>query len=111
MKLQHLCVLFLGTAFAVQKKFIINHWENCPDKTRLCDIHLDINQSDNIPNKILFSGYVNVSEKIPGPLELSYETNRCDLDMKKCEPYGGMKVNNFFNCSEKLLNSVSFIVF
>lgn len=38
-------------------------------------------------NKVTLLGYVTVSQEVPGGIELIMETNKCTLDMKRCEKY------------------------
>ena len=45
--------------------------------------------------KLGFSGYLEITKDLPGPMELVMDINRCDLLMKGCEKYekfsiGGM---------------------
>lgn len=53
-----------------------------------------VNSSAGIANKIFYSGHLEVTEKVPGPLELSIEVNRCDTEMKKCEKHPTQKFSN-----------------
>ena len=79
---------------AAKKNFHIEHAVDCPESVNLA-IHsfVEVNNTANVANKIFFSGYLEVREKVVGPLEFNYEVNRCDLKAEKCEKYTGIKVN------------------
>ncbi len=47
----------------------------------------------NKPNKVYATGYVTVSEKINGPIDILYDINRCDLSNENCEKYSSMKAS------------------
>lgn len=38
-------------------------------------------------NKLSLHGYITVHQEISGEVDLIMETNKCSLDMKKCEKY------------------------
>lgn len=78
---------------AAQKNFQVEHAEDCPGMEHL-PIHsvISVNNSANLPNKIFYSGFIEVKEKIPGPLEFTFEVNRCNPKAENCEKYTGMKV-------------------
>lgn len=84
----------LSLVLAAKKIFQIDHAVDCPESEHLA-IHtfVEVNNTANVPNKIFFSGYLEVKEKVVGPLEFNYEVNRCDLKAEKCEKFTGIKVN------------------
>lgn len=45
-------------------------------------------------DKISYSGYLDISKDVYGPLEISIDLNRCDLEMKKCEKLPTQKHKN-----------------
>lgn len=94
MKISIIIVLIIfHRIYAVQKYFLVNRVENCP-VNRLVDVFVEINKTANIPNTIVFSGYMKVLEKVSGPIEMSLDTNRCDVSMNKCEKYAFIKVSS-----------------
>lgn len=118
----HLLIIFLPIVFAAKKIFSINHIENCANEKGKLPILINFKANNtNIPNTIFFSGNLEVVEKVPGPLEVSFEVNRCDLKAEKCERYNGMKVSKiklvkcefwdiflFFNEFKSLQRSANF---
>lgn len=49
------------------------------------------NSSDGLPNRIRYSGFLDVTRDIFGPLELWVEINRCDIAMRNCEKFPTQK--------------------
>lgn len=89
-------LIFPSVILCAKKHFLIEHAVDCPGTENL-PIHsfIEVNNSANVPNKIYFSGYIEVKEKITGPLDFVYEVNRCDLKAENCEKFTGMKVIKF----------------
>jgi hypothetical protein len=52
-----------GGGGGVQKLFEMTKWENCPVK-KMIEIFVTVNQTVIVPNKIYYSGHLNVSEKV-----------------------------------------------
>jgi hypothetical protein len=66
-----------------QSEFSVSSWRNCPGNQPV-QVSDDLAIS-SASNKVLFSGSLNISKTINGPLELTIDVNKCDPDMKKCE--------------------------
>lgn len=97
MKIQ-LFIAFLPTVFAASKVFTLDYAVDCPNENNLpISTHFAIDNSSTVPNKIFYSGYLEVNEKVSAPFEFAYEINRCDLKAEKCERYSSMKVRFKFN--------------
>lgn len=80
--------------FAATKNFAIEYVVDCPGEKNLSiSANFNVNNTLNIPNKIFFSAQLDVTEKVPAPIEFAYEINRCDLKGEKCEKYSNMKVS------------------
>lgn len=92
MKFLALLPFLVTTAFAAQKIYEITQCDNCQGNQPIMTV-LEITNGTLVPNKAQFSGYLEVKEKISGPLEFSFDANRCDFAMKKCEKYNTMKVS------------------
>lgn len=90
-----LLFVLLPLVLGAKKNFVVEHAVDCPGTENL-PIHtfVNVNKTANVPNKIYFSGYIEVKEKISGPLDFNYEINRCNLNAENCERYTGMKVRN-----------------
>lgn len=87
-------LIFLPLILAVKKIFLIEHIVNCSGGEDLpLDFHLEVNNSAKIPNRLFLSGYLEAKQKVTGPLELSSEDNRCDLNSENCEKHSGFKVD------------------
>lgn len=69
-------------------------WKNCPGNQSI-KFYVDVNNSAGVANKIFYSGYLDVSKKVPGPMEFVIDVNRCDIEMKKCEQYPGLQFTGF----------------
>lgn len=50
-----------------------------------------LNRTTGVPNHLQYSGYLETSREINGPLELLMEASRCDINMKKCEKFSVQK--------------------
>jgi hypothetical protein len=73
----------LDESFDLQSEFSVSSWRNCPgDQPIQISNDLEISASSN---KIFFSGSLNISKVVNGPIELTIDVNKCDSDMKKCE--------------------------
>lgn len=60
-------------------------------------------------NHIQYSGYLDSSREVNGPLELIIETSRCDINMKKCEKFSIQKftkVCHMFEGKNNIFSSV-----
>lgn len=86
-------LIYLPYIFAAKKNYEVQHVISCPgeDNTPL-EIHVEVNNTTMIPNRVFISGYVEAKEKVSGPLDLSFEANRCNLKSENCEKYTGLKV-------------------
>lgn len=83
--------LLINIIFAAQKIYEVSKVTNCPgDQPILASIVAE--NISTTPNKIEFSAQLDVSEKVPGPLEFIFDSNKCDLSMKKCEKFTSLKV-------------------
>ena len=86
-----LTVLLVNQAFAASRLYDLQKFDNCKEDQQIT-LHMTVNNSTAIPDKISFKGYLEVTEKIPGPLEITIDSNRCDHSMKKCERFSSIKV-------------------
>lgn len=68
-------------------------------------MYVNINNTVASTDKILYSGYLEASREVRGPLELAIETNRCDIDMRKCEKNPTLK---FTGLCEKFKDTNAF---
>ena len=59
----------------------------------------------NTNNSLPISGNIEVKENIPGDFEFVIESNRCSLDLKKCEKYGNI---NFRQICKLFMDENSF---
>lgn len=75
-----------------QNEFVIKSFESCPGNFSGV-YQMTSNSSDGLPNRIRYSGILNVVNDIFGPLELWVEINRCDIAMKNCEKFPTQKFN------------------
>lgn len=91
MKVLLIILVITSQAFAALKLFEMQKWDNCPGKRQI-DIFVEVNNTVPVPNKMFFSGHLDVLEKVTGPLEISFETNRCEHNMEKCEKFSAFKV-------------------
>lgn len=66
---------------------------------------ISLNNTLGVANKLIFSGAINISREVHGPLELLIEINRCDLDMKNCEK---MTTQRFSGMCQKLRDKRAF---
>ncbi|CRK89259.1 CLUMA_CG003018, isoform A [Clunio marinus] len=64
--------------------FSITSWENCPGN-QTAKFYIDIKEAFGAPNRVTFSGYIDVEREITSISEVLVETNRCDIEMKTCE--------------------------
>lgn len=86
-------LISLPFVLAAFRNLEIQHIINCPGKNDLpLNFHVKVNNTVLVPNRIIFSGYLESMEKINGPLDLSFEINRCDLKSENCERFTGIKV-------------------
>ena len=76
MKPSILTLLLVNQAFGALKIYEIQKFENCQGDQPVIS-HFELNNETLIPNKIAFGGYLEVTEIIPGPLEMSIDANRC----------------------------------
>lgn len=53
---------------------------------------LHLNFPEKNINKIMYSGYIEITEEITGEIELVLEVNKCDLEIKACEKYNSLKI-------------------
>lgn len=66
---------------------------------RPCEIEAPVilkfhfNNTSNVPDVLLISGYVIVKEQIDGPLDLFIDSRKCDLSMQTCEKYRETKMD------------------
>lgn len=98
-------VFFPSFILAAKKHFHIEHAVDCPESENLpIHTYVEVNNTANVPNKIFFSGYLEIKEKVLGPLEFNYEVNRCDLKAEKCEKFTAMKVKSFHLQNFKLIS-------
>jgi hypothetical protein len=63
----------------------------------------------NLNNIFNAAGTAIVSEKLYGPMDLSYEINRCTSDMKSCEKFLTFNVRQICQKLQNVQNSLSFI--
>ena len=54
-----------------------------------------MSNNTGIGSKILFSGHFNVPHDIPGPMELTLDTNQCDTSFKQCDKYPSFRIPAF----------------
>lgn len=71
---------------------MIKTFENCPGNFSAIN-QMTSNSSDGLPNRIRYSGFLDVVREIFGPLELWVDINRCDIAMKNCEKLPTQKFN------------------
>lgn len=83
---------------------MLTKWENC-DKNLPIQLNVDVKQVSGNANKIVYSGAIEISREIRGPLEVWLEINRCDLEMKKCEK---AQTQKFAGICQKLRDKRSF---
>lgn len=63
----------------------MDSWENCPGNQSI-KFYVNVKtDSVGVATKLVYSGYLDVTQTVPGPLDLSLDINRCDISMKKCE--------------------------
>lgn len=67
----------------LQNVFSIKSWQNCPGNQSM-NFFTNISSHGNAKN-VFFSGRLELTEDVRGPLELVVLINRCDVAMKKCE--------------------------
>ena len=72
----------------------MTEYVNCPDKKNLLvKSNIGSNATLNKANQVFITGgYMDVSEKIDGPIEILVELIRCDLDNKNCEKFLNLRV-------------------
>lgn len=87
-----LTLLLVNQALGASKLYEIQKFENCQGDQPVIS-HFELKNGTTVPNKIALGGYLEVTEKIPGPLEMSIDANRCDHSMKKCEKFSSTKVS------------------
>lgn len=56
------------------------------------------------PNHVEYSGYLEASKEINGPLDMTIETSRCDANMKKCEKFSVQKFSKLCHMFESKNN-------
>lgn len=66
-------------------------FDNCQPNLAIL-MRLFVNNGSAVPDSIHFGGYLEVTEKILGPFDITVDSNRCDFSMKKCEKFSSMKV-------------------
>ena len=91
MKFYLLIPLFVSETFAASRLYEMQKFDNCQPNHAI-QMRLFVNNGSAVPDKIAFGGYLEVTEKISGPIELTLDSNRCDFAMKKCEKFSIMKV-------------------
>lgn len=87
--------LLITIASAAQKIYEVLHFDNCKGDQPMI-VTFTIKNGSLTPNKSQMSGYFETREKVPGPIEFSFESNRCDFSMNKCEKFSTMKVFEIF---------------
>ena len=92
MRLFLLLTLIVSQTFAASKLYEITRNANCQGDQIIVS-HIETNNTIAVPNQVNFGGYLEVTEKVLGPLEISIDANRCDHSLKKCEKYSAIKVN------------------
>ena len=92
MRLILLLTSFVSQVFAASKLYEITKSANCEENLPIIS-HFVVSNGTAVPNQVDFGGYLEVTEKVLGPFELSIDANRCDHSLKKCEKYVAGKVN------------------
>jgi hypothetical protein len=92
-----------------QQKLVRNYslkkFEHCSNDDDLMFIQPDVPEQ-NLNDIFNAAGSAIVSEKLYGPMDLSYQINRCTSDMKNCEKFLTFNVRNV---CQKFQDSLSFI--
>lgn len=73
--------------------FSFTSFENCPGNQPI-QVSINLGTVSGFSNKLFYSGSVDVSEVVTGPLELTAFVNRCDFSMKNCEKYPSVKMSS-----------------
>lgn len=93
MKFWLLVPLLISETFAASRLYEMQKFDNCQPSFPIL-MHFFVNNGSAVPDSIHFGGYLEVTEKISGPLEITLDSNRCDFSLKKCEKFSLMKVGN-----------------
>ncbi|KAL7049616.1 hypothetical protein ACKWTF_003789 [Chironomus riparius] len=91
MKFYLLVSLLIVETFAASRLYEMQKFDNC-QVSHAIQMRLFVNNGSAVPDKIAFGGYLEVTEKILGPIEFTLDSNRCDFAMKKCEKFSIMKI-------------------
>lgn len=57
--------------------------------------YVDISTTSGTGSKLTFSGFLNISKEVPGPLELTIDINQCDTLMRRCDKYPSVRITAF----------------
>lgn len=68
----------------VGREYNLRKWANCPIET---PVIVNVTIPESSINKLEISGHIYVIHDIVGDVEMNLETNKCSLDMKKCDKY------------------------
>lgn len=99
-------LLSTATFAAILKIYDVTRIKNCAGDQPI-QTTLWIGNGTLNPNKVFFSGEMAVRDKVLGPLELSFETNRCDFEMKKCEKFSLIRVGHIWRSFNSLIVTIS----
>jgi hypothetical protein len=91
-------------SFRFQYEFTLKKFQNCPVNQSIT-MFVDVNDTVPAADVIRYSGFLEASREIRGPLELVIETNRCDVGLKKCEKMPTVK---FTGLCEKFKDKKAF---
>lgn len=92
----------------LQNEFVIKSLENCPGNQPMRFV-VTLSRTGGQLNHVQYSGYLESSREINGPLELIIETNRCDINMKRCEKFSTQKITkvcHMFEGKNNIFSSV-----
>lgn len=92
----------------LKNEFVIKSLENCPGSQPI-RFYITLGRTSGHLNHIQYSGYLESSREVNGPLELILETSRCDINMKKCEKFSTQKftkVCHMFEGKNNIFTSV-----
>ncbi|CRK88022.1 CLUMA_CG001808, isoform A [Clunio marinus] len=103
--------MYLSVNSQYVRKYHPIKWENCPINA---SIQADINAPDVFMKSINFSGVFHIREDIIGAITFTIDSNKCSLDMRKCEKFfDSLSLNSFPLKSfvDVLRKNICFILF
>lgn len=86
----HLIRIFSHFINSFQHIYSIASWRNCPGNQSI-QFSGAINLTAGIDDHIYYSAVLDVGSRVSGPLDISIESNRCDLAMKQCDKHPTVK--------------------